>query len=209
MTKPANDNCPPLIGLTGLRNVGKTTVADLLVEEFGFVKVHAFDSGKEAAVRYFEMCGAPTRVAKEMVYGELKDKPSLLLPNARPPRYFLEKFGKFMGVDLGMDWTLAVELKQAANIHPGKPIVVESVVYEADWFRDQGGFIVRLERPGHEGPKGVESDAEQAKILADYRIRADNLDDLREAARAMVPTALRILDGKNKRAAFEPLWNMP
>ena len=87
---PLNDNRPAtsglLIGLTGLRNVGKSTVADLLVEEFGFVKVHAFDGGKYAAREWFRYVTDDEDVADRMVFGDLKDKPSRYLPGGVAPR---------------------------------------------------------------------------------------------------------------------------
>lgn len=187
---PANDNTPrpltkpTMIGLTGLRNVGKTTVASLLEREYGFWRVHAFAAGKEAAVAYFEEIGCEE--PWEMVHGDLKDVPSEFLPGNVAPRHFLEKFGHFMGHTMGVDWTLGAEVSRARRLHPGKLIVVESLVYEAGWFRAQGGLVVRLERPGHVGPAGVESDAVQARVAADVTIAASSVEELEAAARKMV-----------------------
>lgn len=185
----ANDNRRPLmIGITGERNVGKSTVATLLESQFGFVRIHAFDGGKEAAVAYFEYVTGSIDIANEMVYGDLKDRPCTYLPGAVAPRFFLEKFGKFMGVDMGIDWTLAMEIERARRLSPVSPIVVESLVYEAPWFKAQGGFVLRLVRPGHQGPDGVESDAAQAGIEADATIEARSVAELEDKA-------LRLVDG--------------
>lgn len=178
-----NDNRPLMIGLTGKRNVGKTTVAKLLAEEYGFERIHAFSAGKEAAERWFDVIGGD---GWRMVYGDLKDKPSDVLPGGVAPRYFLEKFGHFMGTSMGVEWTLGLEISLARKRSPKAPIVVESVVYEADWFRAQGGLLVRLERPGHEGPVGIESDAVQAAVAADITISATNTVHLEREARKMV-----------------------
>lgn len=184
---PANDNARPImVGLTGKRNVGKSTVATMLEEEYGFEAIHAFNSGKAASVRYFEMIVGDPLEAWEMVYGHLKDKPHPALPGCVAPRFFLEKFGHFMGHTMGVEWTLGLEIARARKRAPRAPIVVESLVYEAAWFQAQGGFVVRLERPGHVGPAGVESDGVQAGIAADVTIAATSVDELLAAARGVV-----------------------
>lgn len=179
----ANDNRPALIGLTGKRNVGKSTVAKMLEQEYGFARIHAFEGGKVASAALFDSWGLP---GNEMVFGALKDQPCSDLPGGVAPRYFLERFGEFMGVQMGVEWTLAMEIAAARRRSPHAPIVVESVVYEAGWFRAQGGLVVRLERPGHVGPVGVESDAVQARVAADRTIGATTVDDLLAQARRVV-----------------------
>src|SRR5690606_3570736 len=83
----ANDNRRPLLlGITGKRNVGKSTVATLLEERFGFARAHAFDGGKEAAMYYFAHVTGSIQLAHDMVYGDLKDKPSPYLPGGVAPR---------------------------------------------------------------------------------------------------------------------------
>lgn len=169
-----NDNHPPfMIGLTGLRGVGKSSVADILEEQHGFNRAHAFDGGKEAAVAYFEHVTGDAHRAERMVFGDLKDVPCPDLPGGVAPRYFLERFGHFMGVTMGVEWTLAMEVRRLTRDAPNAPIVVESLVYEAPWFRDNGGVIVRVVRPGHVGPAGVESDEVQAGIAADHTLVND------------------------------------
>lgn len=180
----ANDNRPlPMIGLTGRRNVGKSTVANLLVKEFGYQKAHAFEVGLEAAREFFIAMGFDADDAWEMTYGDLKDVPNEDLPGGVAPRYYLEKSGHFHATVLGTEWTLALAIKCAHRRNPFAPIVVESLVYEAPWFKRQGGIIWRLERPGHEGPAGVESDKVQALIVADTIIQATSVETLLDLAR--------------------------
>lgn len=188
----ANDNHkePVMIGLTGKRNVGKTTFADVLEEEFGFNRIHAFEAGKHAAETYFRQIlrHLPNGddLARRMVWGDLKDKPSPYLPDNNPPRYYMERSGHFHGVDLGVEWTLAMEVRAARAMHPHAPIVVESVVYESPWFRSQGGKVVRLVRPDFDGPVGVKSDAAQAGLSADYEFVCSSVAEVEQSARSLM-----------------------
>lgn len=176
-----------MIGLTGSRNVGKSTVANMLVESFGFHRVHAFDGGKVATVAYFIHLGATPTEANEMVYGSLKDVPSDLLPGRATPRFFMEKLGKFFGVTLGPEWTLGLEIGLHRRANPASKLIAESLVYEADLFRAAGGIIVRVVRPGHVGPAGCESDVVQAAIVEDVQLVNDSgLGVLRLAVTEMV-----------------------
>lgn len=163
----------PIIGLTGLRHVGKSKAADHLVDALGFVRAHPFDGGKAAAVAYFAHLGASADEAHCMAYGDQRDQPSPLLPGGVAPRLFLERFGHFMGVGMGADWTLGAELARVWRDHPGRPVVVESVVYEAPVIRAAGGILVRIVRPGHAGPAGVNTDAAQAALDVDMTIIND------------------------------------
>ena len=171
---------PPLIGITGKRDVGKSTVAGIL-EKLGYARVHAFDGGKMAARAYFEYVTGDRSIANRMVFGDLKDAPCASLPGGVAPRHFLELFGHFMGDTMGVDWTLGMEIERTRRLNAGRPIVAESLVYEAGWFRRQGGKVVRIVRPDHDSPTGVASDSVQADIIADEVICNDgSIADLQE-----------------------------
>lgn len=168
-----------IIALTGRRNVGKSAAAGFLVEA-GFRRCHPFEGGKVAAAAYFEHLGATSDEAKRMVNGDLKDVPSDLLPGGKAPRHFLEHFGKFLGVQMGVDYTLGAEIAVARRIAPDADLVIESLVYEENTVRAAGGMVVRITRPGNKGPAGLNTDDAQAKIVSDIEIVNDgSLDDLR------------------------------
>lgn len=155
-----------ILGLTGERNVGKTTIADYLVANYGFVRAHPFEGGKHATLGYYLYIGIPESIAKRMIWGDLKDVPSEYLPNNQTSRYFMEKLGYFMPTELGVEWTLGKELEKISqdynktkfelnsynNLNPQQNItirplhiVVESLVYESSMV-EKLGKIVLVER---------------------------------------------------------------
>jgi hypothetical protein len=178
------NNYPPIIAFTGGRNVGKTTAAEKLVNDYGYVRVHAFEGGKYAAYHYFVwvltgQVDAPHEVASRMVYGDLKDKDSPYLPEGKSPRFFMEEFGHFMGVSLGVPWTLGMEIDRAKRIHGDDvKLVIESLVYEVDEIYRHNGVVWRLERPGFDSPVGVKTDATQRLIKEDSLIASSSLEEL-------------------------------
>lgn len=170
-----------LIGLTGRRGVGKSTVA-LILMDCGFVRAHSFGPGKAAAEAYFRHLGADPEVAYRMANVDLKDTPSPLLPGHATPRLFMEQLGKFMGSTLGPEWTLGSELTKVEREYPNNGIVVESVVYEASVIRARGGSIYRVVR-NVDGPAGLNTDEAQAAIEVDGVIENNgSIEDLREKA---------------------------
>lgn len=172
-----------ILGLTGYRNTGKTTIANHLKEHHGFLPLHAFAGGKVACEGFFRHLGADQELAREMVHGSLRDEPSSLLPlradmvegtgpEHYSPRFFMEMFGNFMGSTLGPEWTAGLELPKFIAENPGRNILVESVVYEEDVLRAQGATIVQIHRPGQRG-NGLKTDAAVDRIQADMHFTND------------------------------------
>lgn len=169
-----------IIGLAGKRQVGKSHIADHLVRNFGFSRVHPFDGGKAACRGYFTYLGADEDTARRMTDGDLKDMPSPLLPvicdpehgvpgTHYAPRFYMEKSGQFHGVQLGPEWTIGADPRfRPERRGPGDRYVIESIVYEAEELHRLGGIIIRIDRPDTEGPAGVMSDRVGAAIVPDF-----------------------------------------
>lgn len=136
-----------IIGLSGRRGVGKSAVSDILVRDHGFTRIHPFGGGKVASKGYFMHLGASPDEAERMVNGDLKDEPSPFLPDNVAPRYFMERFGKFMVTTLGPAWTIGQEVRLALEKDPEAKLLADSVVYEADVIRASGGLVVKIDRP--------------------------------------------------------------
>lgn len=161
-----------IIGLAGLRRVGKSIIADHLVENHGFYKIHPFAGGKEAVRAYYRHIGISDSNAWEMTEGDLKDTPCEDLPGNATSRLFMESFGKFMGTSMGPEWTIGRELKRAVSLGHER-IFIESLVYEDKTVRSHGGSIWMVTRPGMEPVPGLETDAYTATIKADIDIVND------------------------------------
>jgi len=168
-----------MLGFTGTRGVGKSHIANLLEVEFGFTRIHTFGPGKAMCVEYAKHCGIDSHTAYRMVYEDLKDVPHSLMPGDGTMRTFMEDFGKFLGVDQGPDYTMGIEIRRALAFNPEAKLLVESVVYEADYFRNLGGKIVSIHRPSVAGfIEGKHTDFAVAAIRSDYSLDNSSNDEL-------------------------------
>jgi len=169
-----------IIGLSGRRGVGKSRVANHLVERHGFLRIHPFQGGKAACVGYFVHVGATPDEAARMVNGDLKDLACPLLPDNQTPRFFMEKLGQFMGVQMGPEWTIGQEVRLAFEQNPNVRLIAESIVYEVDVIRKMNGVIVEIVRDGST-ISGLETDKATALITPDIRFQ-NNGDSLTRLA---------------------------
>ena len=147
-----------IIGLSGDRQVGKSKVADHLVRTHGFHRVHPFNGGKAATRGYLEHIGVSSVTAHRMTDGDLKDLPCDALPVITnpdhgeigchyTPRFWMEKFGQFMGIQMGPDWTIGRELKRLTDQTDSLRLIVESIVFEADVLQGMGGIVIEIQGP--------------------------------------------------------------
>ncbi len=195
---------PLIIGLAGLRQVGKSRVANHLVASHGFQKVHPFSGGKAACRAYYAHLGASEETAWRMTDGDLKDTPSPYLPNREPSRTFMERFGKFMGVEMGPDWTIGTELRIATGRPGGNRLVVESVVYEDHVIREAGGMLWMIERSGRMPTPGLETDAYTMRMTCDLTIMndAETLGPLHDTIDALMENMDLALEDETEMTPF-------
>lgn len=165
-----------IIGLAGLRRVGKSTACDHLVQHHGFVRLHPFDGGKAATRAYLTHIGISSDYAWRMTDGDLKDTPCDRLPGNATPRSFMEPFGKFMGVEMGPEWTIGMELRRLAE-QGHERIVAESVVYEDEVVRSLGGSIWKLTKSDRLPVEGLKTDAYTMAMQSDLTILNDGSHD--------------------------------
>lgn len=165
-----------LIGLTGMREAGKSTFAKIAVDIMGFKSIHAFGPGKAMIMAYYTYIGIDEATAYEMVHGKDKDTYLGNLPDEKNSRFFMEEIGRFMGEELGPQWTALQELKKTEREHPGCNCILESIVYELPILQHrEDALIIKVERPGHKGPEGTFTDAHVSSIQPFMTIINGNL----------------------------------
>lgn len=163
---------PLIIGFTGRRGVGKSEAARVVHSMGGFSLLHTFGIGKLMTIAYFMGIGYSQEDAKEMVDGKYKRFPAMKMPAQVTPQWFMERFGHFMGVELGPEFTIGVWFNKYMELYPENNIVLESIVYEANWVRQQYGprfKLIRITRLAIDEVNPL-SDAGVARIIPDFTI---------------------------------------
>jgi hypothetical protein len=139
-----------LIGLSGKASAGKDTFAFYLQQLFGFTRAAFADPLKAAAAEVFGL-------SRDQLYDPvLKSIPDQYWQ--RTPRELLQQMGVGMREAIDRDvWVMATLRKLQAL--PLAYWVVTDVRFpnEAIAIRHQGGYVVRIERPG----AGLEGEAGQ------------------------------------------------
>ena len=182
-----------LIGLKGYKGVGKDTVADYLVAEYGFTKVAFADKMKEAVAGLFGISREQVDQFKNND-GNSLDLVEVHIDIASRVEYvytwreFLQRFGTEMGRNIfGEDfWVdqLALELP----LYKQHVTALSQYVYTWDWrvdgdivipdarfenearrIRELGGHMVEIRRPGYE-PDGHASEEPLPEDLINHRI---------------------------------------
>lgn len=192
---------PPtlIIGISGKKATGKDTLFAPL-SQMGFKRV-SFADALKADVR------AKLGLSLEQTDGALKEHPTkYLAPSGKiwTPRAIMIAWGQFFRSFDPLFW-----VKKAYEIIRGLPngskICITDVRFpnEADFIKDKGGFLVRLERrldlregiyPGCSNDKDVSETALDEYGSFDYTVAADkniNPQDLEKAAKEINDAAIK------------------
>ncbi len=152
-----------IIGLTGGKGVGKSTVAKVFVEK-GFTELAFADPLKRAAA---ELLGIP---ADWLLSASSQDKEAIVPGFNFTYRTFLQKLGTDFARDMIINdfWIDRMEVS-LASLSKTTPIVISDIRFdnEAKLVLDKGGIIIKVDRPvsgdkdTHISEKGISSDIVQ------------------------------------------------
>lgn len=186
-----------VLGLTGERGVGKSLITSHLCDTHGFAHIHPFNPGKEFLIGYYMDRGASNAEAVAMTYGgtlDLKDRPSPYLPldpltgEHYTSRWLMERLGRYMAQVMGLGWTIGTDIRHHLQLTPGARILADSVVYEADYLRQEfdakiGQIVVPPECRKETGIKAEITNANVALITPDFTVinRMDGVENFLRA----------------------------
>lgn len=157
-----------IIGLSGYAQVGKDTVANYLVENYGFIKVSFADPIREALyklnpyVRVGDM--PPTSLAVAVDHMGWEDVKVF----SSDTRELLQRMGTEVGRDMfGKDFWVNQGLLRAKE-HANVVFADTRFVNEADAITANGGQIWRITKPGHGPVNGHPSETALDEYIPDW-----------------------------------------
>lgn len=153
-----------ILGLTGYKGCGKSTVAAYLESEHGFVRIRFADPLKDMLRRL--------GLGDREIEGDLKEAPCAAL-NGRTPRHAMQTLGTEWGrqmIDPAL-WTAAWRRRVESAVATGNPVVAEDLRFlnEAAELAEAGGRVWRIDRPGCSAGDHV-SEVEQDSIAFELGI---------------------------------------
>lgn len=153
-----------IIGLTGYARVGKDTVANILVKDFGFTRVAFADPIRDLL---FEMNPLVNGVR---VQDMVKEYGWEITKSQMEVRRLLQNLGVGARTLFGTDFWID---KAFRNIQDGSRIVVTDVrfINEATWIKNyEYSYIWRVKRDGVNAINAHVSETEMATYPADFTI---------------------------------------
>lgn len=168
-----------IIGLGYRKGSGKDTVADFLVEDFGFVKIHFADALKRGVKEIFGF-------DNQQLYGSQEEKEAVDTFWGMSPRFVLQH----VGTELFRDWIPDIWIKRAfqgMDEHSDYVIADCRFFNEVQAVKNAGGDVWRIDRASL-GPVVDEHASEVSLVDYDeWDCILDNdstLDELRYVTRA-------------------------
>lgn len=190
-----------VIGLTGVAGSGKTTVAEILREEWGAERRPFADPLKRMLRRLLEDQGVGLADACRMTSGDLKEITTEYL-GGRTPREAMQtlgtEWGRALAPTLWIDaWRRGLEklaLESGADDEE-LVVVVDDVRFpnEVAALRAFGGTIVRVERPGSGLVGAAGRHASEYADLGVPDVLIDNGGDLRRLRGAVNALAAKFI----------------
>jgi hypothetical protein len=156
---------PRLIGLMGYAGAGKSSTAEIMVQDFNFHRMRFADTLKNMLMAF--------GLTKEQVDGDQKEIPCDLL-GGKTPRWAMQTLGTEWGRQLIHPdlWVKATMLALSKRVEGD--YVIDDVRFqnEADAIQRAGGEIWRVKRPGYplDGSTIHASEVIQETIWADWTI---------------------------------------
>jgi hypothetical protein len=146
-----------LVGLySPYPGAGKSTVADMLVREHGFVRVKVADGLKAMLRSLLAYQNLPLCKIDEMIEGGLKHQVSAYLMS-KTPRHTMQTLGTEWGRDcMGEDfWVEVADAKVRALVRDGKSVVIDDIRFENeyDYVRRYAGIMAHIRRPSLEAAR--------------------------------------------------------
>lgn len=174
---------PKLIGVYSPSMAsGKTTVAEYLVNDHGYVRVPFAASLKKMVHALLVSAGIPPKGADHYVYGPMKETPIPELHGVTP-RYLMQTLGTNWRdcVDVGLFSSIAIAKARTEMIKGGR-VVIDDLRFPHEYhaIKQEGGKVWMVYRDGIEPTSPHPSEGLLNYHRFDYEIHNDgSLDDLR------------------------------
>ena len=173
-----------VIGITGKRLSGKSTVARYLQEHYGFTRIRFADPLKGMMREHLRFFGLNEGIIERMIEGDLKEESSPYL-SGKTPRYCMQHLGTQWGRETIDEnhWTNAWSFRVNWQRDEGAfGIVADDIRFpnEATSIYGFSGIVVHITRPGLKFDAGIDlHESETHELPHDVHLVNDgNIGDL-------------------------------
>lgn len=165
-----------LLGLTGLKNSGKDTVAAYLIKEYGYERRAFADKLKQSAAAIFGINPSEFETLKNdenaRVRIETLDAGDVKVLAGMSVREFLQRYGTESHRDIFGNNFWVDQVLPVGGYYADRDIVITDVRYvgEALRFQQLRGYVIRVVRDKNAPVDQHSSEMHQAAIDADYEL---------------------------------------